>query len=149
MKFISLILAVLVPCAHAMEIPPSQLPPRRWELMKCTSEKNGTIWASFGRLYKSGQNEPVWFPTEIVLFAKDFSYRELFPDYREALKVPVRVSPGSMSMTFLAKKGEIVQTNLVQLIQYDSRIPNAFLGNWNVSEPGKPDVSDLVSCSLD
>lgn len=144
-KIILALLLLLAPIANASLDPPA----RTFELMKCVSVKHGTIWASFGKQYRSEEDQPRYFPTEIVVFAPDYSDRLLFPDFREALKIPLKVTRGQLSMQFLTKNGEISKTNALEISQYDPRIENGYLGQWIVTENGKRPAYDQASCSLD
>lgn len=142
-------LAMLAVTSNAQALPaPGPTEPFRFELMKCTSERHGTIWASFGRLMRSGEDTITYFPTEIVVFAPDLTSRLLFPKFEDAFKIPTSVGPGRMSMEFEVPNGASVRTHLLQIMQYDPRIKNAYLGNWSVKEAGEEKMA-AVACSLD
>ena len=104
--------------------------------------------ASFGRQWRSESPDPIYFPTEIVVFASDLTSRLLFPDFREGLKIPLIVRPGSVSMEFKVPFGEVERTHLLEISQYDPRVDNGYMGNWTVSVNGKK-AMDQVGCSLD
>lgn len=146
MKTLLLLAALVSSSAQAMPMPPNGN--KLFDLMKCTSPKNGTIWASFGHAILSGEDKVRFFPTEIVLFGKDISARLLFPNFKEALKEDVDVGVGRMHMGFVAVAGDRVQKNLLQIMQYDKRIMNSYIGNWTVTEEGKPEIYDQVFCTL-
>lgn len=146
MKTLLLLAALVSTSAHALPIPPTGN--KLFDLMKCNSAKNGTIWASFGHAILAGEDKVRFFPTEIVLFGKDISTRLLFPNYKEALKQDVDVGLGRMHMGFVATSGDRVQKNLLQIMQYDKRIANSYIGNWTVTEEGKPEIYDQVFCTL-
>lgn len=131
-------------------LPAAAPAPRLFELMKCSSLKIGTLWASFGHLRRSGSEEITYFPTEIVYFGPDFSARMVYDKLDDALKVDVAVRSGGYHLGMEVPKGDgVTQKHLLQLRLYDPRVSNAFIGNWTVSEPGKADVMDLVACSAD
>lgn len=122
-----------------------------FELMKCTSRRSGTIWGSFGHLYRSGEDKVIHFPTEIVLFGSDVNGRLLFPTLEEALKIPMTADDavGRMHLEFSVPKGAGVQNHLLQIFRYDPRNKNGYMGNWTISEAGQPDRMDEAACSLD
>ena len=133
--------------AEALPAPKPQ-EPFRFELMKCTSERHGTIWASFGRLMRSGEDTVTYFPTEIVVFSPDLTSRLLFPKFEDAFKIPTSVGPGRMSMKFDVPNGSKIRTHHLQIMQYDPRIDNAYVGNWSVTDSGDEKMG-AVACSLD
>ena len=116
-----------------------------FELMKCTSQKNGTMFASFGHLMRSGSDAITTFPTEIVVLKGDQTTRLLYPTVEQALQVNVITRPRSIHIDFSAGTTK----HLLQLLMYDPRLTNSFLGNWTVSTPGQPDSSDLLACTAD
>ncbi len=122
---------------------------KRFELMKCTSLKNGTLWASFGRLYRSGVEEVIIFPTEIIVFAKDLNSRLLFPKLDDSLKIKVTYGHGRMSMEFSVPTDTGMRNHVFRLMQYNPSVNNAFVGSWLVTEDGKTEINDEVWCSLD
>lgn len=148
--FISLTIPVLfffafVFAAAGAPFPPA--PERNYELMKCNGRSFGTIWASFGRQYRSDSERPVYFPTEILVFSPDLNSRLLFPNINEALKIEVLVRSRLIRMKFSVPHGESSRTHLLQLLQAYPDDNRAFLGNWTVSENGKEQM-DEVACSL-
>lgn len=148
MKTALLSLLLLLPLSSAHALPNPNPPKRNFELMKCVSIKHGTLWASFGHQWRSDVYEPIYFPTEIVVFASDLTSRLLFPDFREGLKIPVIVRPTSVRMEFKVPFGDTERTHLLQISQYDPKIDNGYLGTWTVSVNGK-ESADQVGCSLD
>lgn len=123
-------------------------PPRRFELAKCTAPKHGTLWASFGHLMTSDSEAITYFPTELAVFAPDLTSRLVYPTLDEALKVDLQVGSGRVHLAFRVPHGSSTRSHLLQLMQYDPRIDNAYIGNWIVTENGAESY-DQVSCSLD
>jgi hypothetical protein len=143
-----LTLGFALPQANALPLPMPVAKP--FELMKCTSQKNGTLWMSFGHLLRSGEDQLIYFPTEIVLFAKDYTSRQVFMKLDEALKVEVNVGPGRIRLNFTThKENGKTRQEYITLIQSVKDNPNAFLGNWSATEEGGDTVMDLAACSAD
>ncbi len=146
------ILLTLLP-TFAQALPQGPQPPvppemRRVELVKCHSMKNGTLWASFGRAWMSDQPLPQHFPTEIVLFQKDGQYRLEFPDFREALKIPVRVGKVfGLEFTVATLEGNV--KHKITSLQYDADNDAGFLGNWTETrESTGRETFDQVACTV-
>ncbi len=116
-----------------------------FELMKCTSQKNGTLFASFGHLYRSGDTKATTFPAEIVVLKGDQTVRLLYPTVDEALKVNIETRERSIHMDFAAGTTK----HLLQLLMYDPRLSNSFLGNWIVTSADGRETADLVACTVD
>lgn len=138
MKYLFLALTILATNAHA------------FELMKCNSMENGTVWASFGKFWESGKDKPQYFPTEAVVFGKDFSARKVYVDLKEALKVEVEVpdAENRIRFNFTVTDGQRQQTHLLQIQKFDPSVPNGFMGNWTVSETGKKDQMGMAACTV-
>jgi hypothetical protein len=143
-----LTLGFVVPRAYALPLPMPATKP--FELVKCTSQKNGTLWMSFGHLLRSGEDQLVYFPTEIALFAKGYTSRQVFLNLDEALKVEVAVGPGRIRLNFTTRKENgTTRREYLTLIQSVRGNPSAFMGNWSATEEGGEAVMDLVACSAD
>lgn len=134
---------------QALPLPPQTL--KQFELMKCTAPKIGTLWVSFGRLFHSDEPQATYFPTEIAFFGAapvaTASFRKVYLSVPEALKVDLSVGPGHMHFGFVNANNE--DTHLLQIMQYDMRLPHAYLGNWTYTTKDGKTVMDLAACSLD
>lgn len=133
MKFLLFAALTLSPIANA------------FELMKCTSQKNGTIFASFGHLMRSGSDVITTFPTEIVVLKGEQTTRLLYPNLESALKVNIETRPRSIHIDFVAGTTK----HLLQLLMYDPRNTNSFLGNWTVTAADGTESADLIACTAD
>jgi hypothetical protein len=121
-----------------------------FELLKCNGQKHGTLWGSFGKLWESDKQDPTYFPTEFVFFGKDFQARNLYPSFKEAVQTaPIIVRKNSVRMEFTFSQDGRVQQHVLQLLMWNPEIPNAFLGNWTVTEEEGNESYDYVACSLD
>lgn len=140
------ILAFFPLFAHALP-KPIQPNDRPFDMMKCTSIKNGTLWVSFGHMMRSGEDKITYFPTEIALFASSFTARKVY-SIEEALKVNMQVELGRMRLGFTLPRGsEPARTEYITLLANDRNNPGSYMGNWAATEPGQESVMDLVSCS--
>lgn len=138
--------------AYKVTEPPTPYKDPRWVLLKCVSEKNGTLWASMGHLMTSDAPDTVtYFPTELVLFEKwnAEASRLVFLDFKKALAhTKISVRPKGLSLEFpMTTPAGVEQKHLLQLIQFDD-LKNSYVGNWARSESGKTDVMDLANCSV-
>lgn len=135
--------------SHSLPAPPPVRDYAQVELIKCYSGKFGTLWASFGRMWRSEDKFPKHFPTEIVLFQKDSQSRLLFPDFREAIKIPVVVEKKFMSLIFPVSKVEGSESHKITVMQYSDDLPTGYLGNWSVSKDSDgSQSSDQVACTV-
>lgn len=138
---------------NASALPKGPQPPqppemRRVELVKCNAGKIGTLWASFGRMWRSEDPLPKHFPTEIVLFQRDGQYRLEFPDFREAIKIPVRVGK-VFGLEFTVATAEGTVKHKITSLQYDAEDDAGFLGNWSqIRESDGKEISDQVACTV-
>jgi hypothetical protein len=146
----NIILATLLFAMSSQALPSPPMKPdyAQVELIKCYSGKFGTLWASFGRMWRSEDKLPRHFPTEIVLFQKDTHFRLLFPDFREAIKIPVDIRKKFVGITFALNTVEGMKTHKITVMEYSDDLPSGYLGNWSVTgEDGKEDA-DQVGCTV-
>ncbi len=138
---IVLLVGVTATATGALASPQDQ---RRYELVKCTSERVGTVWLSFGHLIRSGGHELETFTTELVYFGNDgHVHRKVWMDYREALKdVDVRARQSGLGVDFQTSYGE---RHSLTILQY-SDVATAFVGNWSVK--GIRQMNDQVGCTV-
>ncbi|HRO68466.1 MAG TPA: hypothetical protein PL182_12925 [Pseudobdellovibrionaceae bacterium] len=116
----------------------------RYELMKCTAPKLGTLWASFGHLIRSGEDQMIYFPTEIVWIpqGETASQRRVYWTLDEALTVPISVGPNRFSLQF--KMGST--DHQIRLIRY-ADLAHSFLGSWQSTTDGR-EIFDEIACTI-
>jgi hypothetical protein len=133
--------------AQVKEIPPPISVPKRFELMKCSSPKAGTLWVSFGVAYDSDHPDPMYFPTEIVYFGNngEAPWRWKFTSIPEARQRPLFLSEGYMAMKFETS----VSQHALMVVRTGPNMPNSFSGSWNVSNGDKNSYTDSADCSID
>ena len=121
-----------------------------FDLMKCTSATHGTLWASFGAYWPSGAPEARMFPTEIVVFGKDYVAREVYLyDLERALSVPLRLGERFMALEFDTLTDGTPRHHALSLLQYDETLTNAFQGNWTITAADGSAHFDPVACTRD
>ncbi len=142
MKFVTLALAALFSFQlHALQF------------MKCGSREGKTFWASFGKIVKSGETEPTWFPIDFTLLngEKSLQDRIYFYSTKEALKVPLAVSASSIELSFaaLGRDGKTPQTEQFQLKLYSPKDMTGFVGTWKSFDPANDLIESVqVMCSV-
>lgn len=146
MKFLAIFIVLFGLAGNATEAPATTTP-KMYDLMKCFSAKNGTVWASFGHVILSNESVPRYFPTEIILFG-EVNTRWVWKTLDEALKMDMYAHPGFVRLQFTAMRRGIKQTHLLRAMRYDKDLPAAFVGNWSVSEEDKIVSSDQVYCTV-
>lgn len=116
----------------------------RYEIMKCTAPKLGTLWASFGHLMRSGEDQLIYFPTEIIWIPQDgtSSQRRVYWTLDEALTVPISVGANRFSLQFKLGSAE----HQVRLIRY-ADLAHSFLGSWQSKTEGR-EIFDEIACTI-
>lgn len=148
MILISLLFAVF---NSAQALPATNDPSKKpYDLLKCNSEKHGTVWASFGGVIKHDSNEREYFLTEVVYFdTKGSTFRKVFMSWEQALEqATISHGPGRFSIKFNTTINGAEQTQLIQLIVTNKYTPNSFAGNWQLSESEKTDSMSSVFCTI-
>lgn len=118
-----------------------------FELMKCTSQKHGTLWASFGTLWKSGATEGIPFPTEIGVFGQDYAAKNVYYDTTKALQIPLRLTDRVFALEFETVTNGVTRSHVLQVFAYDSALKDSLVGNWNVRVGNGEPIYDDVACT--
>lgn len=143
------LLSFLVGMQLAWGMPlPAQPPRTSVELMKCSSDKLGTLWVSFGRLLPADSDTPTFFLTDLV-HVSSLGAQLLRPSsLSESLQSEVHLGPRHLHLKFVLDSVHPVQTHLVQILRYDPRSLTAHLGTWVISEPEGLERRDFVACTV-
>lgn len=103
------------------------------QFMKCNSLEHKTFWASFGKITKSGE-APTWFPIDFTILNGEKSLQDRIYYYstKEALKIPLQVTPASIQFSFTAKGADGVtdQTEVFDLRLFSPKDLTGFQGTW-------------------
>ena len=139
MKISILALSLLLPFhAHALEA------------MKCNTMSGKTLWAGFGRIVRSGDPAPTYFPIEFTVFKSrtELQDRVYFERTKDSLAIPVLVSQYSISFSFPAKNGAETQIEDFNLRIYSPRDAKAFRGTWTTIRSDGSRTGEIVNCSV-
>jgi hypothetical protein len=114
-------------------------------LAKCTSENGKTLWASFGRLWRSGDTDFTYFPVELTVFSSPTQLQDriIFNDYHESLKIPVIFTGRSLIMRFDSQG----QNESLSVALYSDAAVNSFIGNWTTTKNGDQHF-EKVGCTI-
>lgn len=123
------------------------------QFMKCNSAEGKTFWATFGAMSYSNKPDLVYYPIDFTLLngEKSLQDRLYFHDTDEALKIPLQISSGSISFSFMARgaDGVTMQTEEFQLSVYDHRHPDGFVGFWRTYNTNNVMIQSVrVGCSV-
>lgn len=127
---------------------PAQPPRTSVELMKCSSDKLGTLWVSFGRLLPADSETPTFFLTDVVHVSFEGTYLLSPASLSESLQSEVSLGPRHLHVKFILDSASPVRTHLVQILRYDPRSLTAYLGTWVISEPEGLERRDFVACTV-
>ena len=137
MKF--LILALLLPLqAHALEA------------LKCNTMSGKTLWAGFGRIVRSGDPAPTYYPIEFTVFKSrtELQDRVYFARTKDALAIKVSVTPVSLEFAFPAQNGSEMQTEEFNLRLYSPKDEKAYVGTWSVIKADGSRSGEHANCSV-
>lgn len=71
----------------------------------------------------------------------------MFRNLDEALQVLTASGPGYFKVDFTLTQDGRTQRHIINVLKYPGTT-SSFLGNWQVSEAGKPDLMDGAFCTL-
>lgn len=139
MKFAILVAALLLPFnAHALEA------------LKCNTMSGKTLWAGFGRIVRSGDPTPTYYPIEFTIFKSrtELQDRVYFARTKDALAIKISVTPVSLEFAFPAKNGEEIQSEEFSLRLYSPKDSKAYVGTWMVTKADGSRSGEHANCSV-
>ncbi len=126
------------PAAHAVQF------------LKCNSEGGKTIYVTFGKVFRSGDAGPRYFPIEIVIFRspQELQDRIFFGSFKDTKGIVVESNAAAFQMAFPAKgvDGQI-RTEALRLRLHSPQDLHGFVGEWATGKESL-ETKQRAFCSL-